>query len=408
MATAARRRKSGGVVGRSSAKGTRPAQAGAGRAGGATYRGRLERAAALAKKAGVTHLLVTNPKDVGYLTGFHGGDSYLLLAAGGGGGGKGPRAVIISDFRYAEELEGVAGWAEAFIRSGSMARGVGEQCKRLGVGRLGVQAEHLTLAGRGGLEAELKSVKLVETTGLVAGLRLCKDAGEIAAIRAAVVIQEAALEAMLDRVGKVLMKEGSIDERSIAAILEYEMKTRGSSDPSFESIVAAGTNGSLPHYRPGAARLKRGGVLLLDWGAMVGGYHSDMTRVVCFGKWPAKIREIYEVCLEAHDAAAGAIAAGKTNREIDGIARGIIAKAGYGEHFGHGLGHGIGLDIHEGPRLSHMAEEAELEVGQVVTVEPGIYLPGVGGVRLENDYVVTRRGAECLATLPMSLEWATR
>lgn len=377
--------------------------------GAARYRRRLTTALAAAEAVGATHLLVSNPKDVGYLTGFHGGDSYLMLGPGGSGGRAGPRAVIISDFRYAEELDRLRGWVDPFIRSGAMSKGVGDQARALGVKRLGVQAEHMTLATRAAVEAELgRGVKLVQTSGLVLAQRLIKDAEEIASIRAAVKIQEAALEAMLDEVAATLRKKGSVDERSIAAVLEFEMKSRGSSEPSFETIIAAGANGSLPHYRPGDARLSRGGVLLVDWGAMVGGYHSDMTRTVCFGKWPAKIREIYSICLEAHAASASLLRAGRSNREVDRAARDIIARAGYGDRFGHGLGHGIGLDIHEGPRLSQAADEAPLRAGQVVTIEPGIYLPGIGGVRLENDYLVTKSGSECLASLPMDLGWATR
>jgi Xaa-Pro aminopeptidase len=187
-----------------------------------------------------------------------------------------------------------------------------------------------------------------------------------------------------------------------------EMKSRGSSKPSFETIVAARAKGSLPHYQPGSVKLTRNQPLLIDWGAIWKGYHGDMTRTLCWGSWPRKLASVYAIVLEAHQLAAGQLRAGMSTFEIDKIARDHITAAGYGERFGHGLGHGIGLDIHENPCLSHMAEPVALEPGHVVTIEPGVYLPGVGGVRIENDYVVTTSGAKCLCTMPKDLDWATR
>jgi Xaa-Pro aminopeptidase len=186
------------------------------------------------------------------------------------------------------------------------------------------------------------------------------------------------------------------------------MKCRGSPKPGFETIIAARANGSHPHYRPGPQKLGRNQGLLIDWGATYAGYHGDMTRVVCWGKWPKQLAEIYAIVLEAHEAAAAALRPGALTREIDKIARDIITGAGYGEQYGHGLGHGIGLDGHEEPRLSHMMAGTPLEPGHMVTVEPGIYLPGVGGVRIEDDYLITARGSENLCSLPRSLKWATR
>ncbi|MFN9971853.1 MAG: M24 family metallopeptidase, partial [Phycisphaerae bacterium] len=228
-----------------------------------------------------------------------------------------------------------------------------------------------------------------------------KDAHEIDLIRRAVKIQEAALLEVLPTI------EAGQTEQQIAARLESEMKARGSAVPSFDTIVGAKGNSALPHYRAGEMKVANNNVLLIDWGATYKGYHSDMTRTFALGKWPKKMAEVYEIVLEAHKLAAAALCAGKSSAEIDRVARDHIAAAGYGENFGHSLGHGIGLQIHEEPRLSHMLAGVKLQAGQVVTIEPGIYLPGVGGVRLENDYVITDTGSECLATLPMTLEWAT-
>ncbi len=368
---------------------------------GPDYARRLSVAAKASAAAGVPALLVTNPIDVAYLTGFLGGDSYLLVGP--------PKAVIISDFRYQEELSEAASRCDIHIRKGSLVEAAAQVVGQAGVTRLGVQGEHMTLNLRQALGRQAKGVKLVETSGLIARQRLKKDDHEVGLIRRGVRIQQEALEAILPVIGRRLKKRaGSITEAEIAALLEAEMKTRGSSKPSFDTIVAARAMGSRPHYAPAAVKLTRGQPLLIDWGAIFKGYHSDMTRVICWGRWPRGLDEVYRIVLHAHEAAAAALAPGKSTREIDGVARGIIKDAGYGDRFGHGLGHGIGLDIHEEPRLSHNAADVALEPGHVVTIEPGIYLPGVGGVRIEDDYLITERGARNLCTLPKTLEWASR
>lgn len=338
-------------------------------------------------------LLVTNPLDVGYLTGFLGGDSYLLVGPSG--------LTLFSDFRYQEELAHLAIRARVVMRTGSIAAAVGAELGARRVRRVAIQSESVTLAERASLEKAARGVSFVPLTGLVQPLREVKDASEIANIRAAAKIQEAALLATLKTI------RAGQTELEVSARLEFEMKTRGSSVPAFETIVAARANGSLPHYRPQGTTLRRGQGLLIDWGATVGGYRSDMTRTFAIGKWPAKLREVYAIVLDAHLAAASALRAGARTTDVDAQARGLIAKAGYGKHFGHGLGHGIGLNIHEGPRLAQQPPGTLLAPGMVVTIEPGIYLPGVGGVRLENDYLVTQRGAQCLCSLPLDLDWAT-
>lgn len=367
----------------------------------APYSVRLQRFSRLIAENGLPWFLVTNPKDVAYLTGFLGGDSYLLF---------GPkRPTVISDFRFQEELDFVRSLCSVVIRSGPMAKAVADVVGDGGAQRLGVQGEHMTLGVRQGIGLQVRGVKLIESTGLVGKLRVRKDAAEIALIRRAVRLQEEALKETLEWVDRRIGRTGKpLLERDVAAQLEFAMRVRGSSEPGFQTIVASGTNGSLPHYRAGAAKLRKGTPVLIDWGSVYSGYHGDLTRVVCWGKWPRKIAEIYAVVQDAQAAAASHLAPGRTTREIDTIARDAIARAGYGDHFGHGLGHGIGLDGHEDPRLSHMAEPVVLEPGHVVTVEPGVYLPGVGGVRIEDDYLITATGAERLSTLPRDLKWATR
>lgn len=391
--------KAGSKVGSKAANG-RPGKESRGTSSLAKGEARLTALARAATERGIAGLLVTNPIDVGYLTGFHGGDSYLFVGAG--------RPIIISDFRYQEELTALASIAEIVIRSGPITEATAKVIMDRGVQRVGVQAEHMTLGVRQGISLKAKGVKLIETTGLIAQVRQIKDDDEVASIRRAVKIQQEAMEATLEYIDRTLRKSGSVREDEIGALLEFEMKKRGADKPSFETNVSAGAHGSLPHYRAGATALRANQALLIDWGAVAHGYHADMTRVFCWGKWPAKIREIYQIVLDAHELAASALRAGVTNHAVDKAAREHIVKHGYGEQFGHSLGHGIGLNIHEGPTLASKGEPLMLQAGQVVTIEPGIYLPGVGGVRLENDYLVTPTGAKNLCSMPMDLAWATR
>lgn len=367
---------------------------------GQAYLGRLANLRAALGRVGVSHFLVTNPIDVGYLTGFLGGDSYLLVNVNGDA-----RPVMISDFRYQEELDPVRPIADIFIRPKAMTEAVGHVVGSAHVDRLGVQADHLTIAMRdaiGNARGSVGTNRLVELTGVVAKLRGVKDEMEVGLITKAARIQEAALEAVFK-----FLKPG-VTEREIAGRLEAEMKMRGSREPGFQSIVAAGATGSLPHYRPEGRKLEKGKTVLIDWGAVYQGYHSDMTRVFSLGKWPSKMEEIYRIVLDAHEAAAAALAPGKTTQEIDGVARKIISDAGYALQYGHGLGHGIGMNGHEEPFLSHMLAPVILEAGNVVTIEPGIYLPGIGGVRLEDDYLVTASGSKNLCRMPRDLKWAKR
>ena len=364
-------------------------------AGESVYTARLAKLREAIGTYDISHLLVTNPIDVGYLTGFLGGDSYLLVAKAGG------KPTIISDFRYSEELEPTKAIATVFIRKRSMAEAVAELVSDPAVVRCGVQPEHMTLGERDALGAKIGPSRLLPTTALVSGLRAEKDEHEIALISRAIRIQELALVATLPTI-----KPGQ-SELEVAARLEMEMKTRGSSQPGFPSIVAAKANGSLPHYRPGQEKVAGNQALLIDWGAIFAGYHGDMTRTFTLGKWPAKVREIYQIVLDAHNMTAAALAPGKKTSEIDAIARNHIAKHGYGEFFGHGLGHGMGMNGHEEPRLTNMLAPTLLKPGNVVTIEPGIYLPGIGGVRIEDDFVVTEKGARNLCSLPKDLEWCT-
>ncbi len=354
---------------------------------------RLDRLLKLIAATNADALLVTNPQDVAYLTGFLGGDSYLLV-------GK-PRSVIISDFRYQQELEPVSPIVDIFIRRQGMTQAVLEVLGSRRATRCAFQAEYLNVAEADALSRHLGSEFLVPSTGMVAQLRAKKDASEVALIKKAIKIQQDALVAVLPTI------EPGQTELEVAARIESEMKTRGSREPGFQTIVAAKANGSLPHYRPTTDKIAANKPVLIDWGAVYQGYHGDMTRTFSLDKWPAKVAEIYQIVLDAHLNAAAALAPGKTTHEIDAIARSYITKHGYGEYFGHGLGHGMGLNGHEDPRLNPMYASMTLHPGNVVTIEPGIYLPGIGGVRIEDDFLVTETGAQNLCSMPKDLKWAT-
>lgn len=362
------------------------------------YAQRLSRARALLERQELGHLLVTDPIDVGYLTGFLGGDSYLLLSVD-----KRSLPVILSDSRYEEELGHLECDARVVIRKTTLLEATANLLREHGVRSCGIQADHMTVAERDNLDRHTRAaqVSLHPTTGLIGALRAIKDALELALMRRAVWIQEHALLEVLPTI------RPNQTELEIAARLEAAMKLRGSSAPGFETIIAARANSALPHYRPQTTKTGAGKLLLIDWGATYRGYRGDMTRTFCLGRWPAKMRTIYQIVLEAHEKAVAALAAGRESREIDAVAREHITSAGYGPQFGHGLGHGVGMRVHEEPRLSHMGASAPLKAGNVVTIEPGIYLPGIGGVRIENDYVVSETGASNLCSLPLSIEWAT-
>lgn len=363
------------------------------------YAARRDRALAVLAERDLDALLITNPNDIRYLAPFSGEDSVGVLAPSG--------MTIVSDFRFEEDLEAVKPGVSVEMRANSMSHAIAGVIARIKPARLGIQSEHISVQTRSEYGKSIRAAakrtppRLVNTTGVLSRLRAVKDDHEVRTIRRAVKIQEEAIEAALTQ-----WAPGQT-ETQIAAILEFEMRSRGADAPSFQTIAAARANGSKPHARPGATRAAASRPLLIDWGARVDGYCSDMTRTFSFARWPKVMREIYEVVLEAQIAACDAVAPGITGAQLDSIARDIIDNAGYGDRFGHSLGHGIGLDVHELPRLARTSKDI-LEPGMIVTIEPGIYLPGVGGVRIEDDVLVTERGGKNLSRLPKDIDWATR
>jgi len=347
--------------------------------------------------AGVDAILITEALDIRYLTGFVGEDSWMILPM------RGRNEWILSDTRFEEQIQNEAPQAKAIIRKRErLSEVVAKLCGSKGWQTVGVQPSSMTLAMRKALVKELGAAKRIKPIedGLLEQ-RSVKDASEVQAIRDAVSLTEQAFLLWRD-----WLKPG-ITEYEAAAYLEYQMRRLGADGRSFPSIIASGPNGSLPHAIPGKAKVKRNVPVLVDWGAISSGYCGDLTRVVVMGKMPAKIQEIYKIVLEAQLAGIDAIRPGVRQVEVHEAASKVIEDAGYGDRFGHGLGHGLGLEVHELPVLSPRAGSKEtLQVGEVVTVEPGIYLPGVGGVRIEDDVLVTEGGYEVLSKLPKSLEWA--
>lgn len=353
------------------------------------------RRAALARAtaaATVEAMLVTSPHDVGYLTGFTGADSSVMFGRGW--------AQLVTDGRYAEQAGRECGDIDIHVRSGSMARAVAETLTGRKVRRLGVQAEHVTLRMADALKAAIGGRKLRPISDLTGPLRGIKDADELRAIRKAVTAAQRAFKELISGGRRRFVGRS---EREVACELDHLMRRFGASAPSFETTVAAGSHSSLPHHRPGATRIRRNQAVLIDWGAVVDGYCSDLTRVVFTGRIPPELIKVYEVVLCAQKAGIAAVSSGVSSRTADGAARKVIERAGYGRQFLHSLGHGIGREVHEGPALSGSVK-GRLRKNMVVTVEPGIYLPGIGGIRIEDDVLVTSHGSRRLSSLPRNVE----
>jgi Xaa-Pro aminopeptidase len=354
---------------------------------------RPRRLTALAEGLSAAHmdgLLVTSPANVRYLSGFSGSSALLFVTQ--------REALLITDFRYqTQAAEEVGDLARVVIEAQSLWTGLWQQLTQLGdVEVAGFESAHLVhrdfqrLLESGARWQWRPTIDLVET------LRERKDENELAQIRDAVAAAERALALTLSGV------RAGQTELEVAGALELALRQEGSDGFPFPSIVASGPNAALPHARPTGRRLEKGDFLLLDFGARVGGYCSDITRTFVVGEATAEQREVYDVVRLANERAVSAVRPGMTGRDADSVARGYIQDRGFGEFFGHSLGHGIGLEVHEAPRLARTAEGPLVE-GAVVTVEPGIYRPGWGGVRIEDDVHLGAGGAQVLTRFTREL-----
>lgn len=339
----------------------------------------------------VDAFLVTCEVNVRYLSGFTGDSSYLLI--------RPESTTILTDGRYETQIAAECPSLEAAVRPPSqpLIDLVGEVIGDGSVDRVGIEASHLTVDTMRRLEARLPDVRWVETSGEVERLRSVKEPEEIAIIRRAASIAERAFRSVTSKL------TSRWTEREIAFELEATMRVLGADGVSFSPIVAVEPSGALPHYRPEDVRLAATATLLIDWGASYQGYASDITRTLHRPPASEEFRHAYEAVLESQLAAIEAIRPGAETREVDAVARGILEKAGLGPAFKHGLGHGIGLEIHEAPRLGASSDET-LQPGMVVTVEPGVYLEGRFGIRIEDDVLVTESGHEVLTRLGKGLD----
>jgi len=328
---------------------------------------------------------VVDPANVRYLSGFTGDDSTLLVSAG--------RSVLVTDSRYEEQACAEAAVDEIECRRVPMAACVATLCRKQGVGKLGLAARKVVHADWDALSSALPAVGLAAfQEGPVERMRVRKSREELESIMAALEVAQAAFGRFSARA------EPGRSERWLAALLEWEMKSAGADDAPFETICAVDERASLPHAGCTDRPLVADSALLVDWGARVGGYCCDLTRVVGAGTMPACAEELAQVVVQAQEAACERLGPGVPCCEVDRAARAVIARAGYGRYFGHATGHGVGLEVHEAPRLGAGVESILLP-GMVVTVEPGIYLPGVAGVRIEDVAVITPRGCELLSSL---------
>jgi Xaa-Pro aminopeptidase len=351
---------------------------------------RLPRVRAAMAAAQVEALLVTKLVNLRYLTGFTGSDGLLLVLP--------HEQVFVTDGRYRDQATdqlAAAGVAARILIGGVEQRElVGGAVRDAAVSTLGLEADAVTWARqRTFADSWFPDVELVATTGLVDELRLVKDDGEVARIRAACEVADDALARVRHRL------HDGLTEQEFGLELDTEIRRLGATGNSFETIVGSGPNGAKPHHRPSTRRIGDGDLVVLDFGALVDGYCSDMTRTVMVGDPTATQQRMLDVVTEAQQAGVDAIRAGTAVRDVDAACRQVIADAGWGEAFLHATGHGVGLEIHEAPRVAATAD-ATLASGYVVTVEPGVYLPEHGGVRVEDTVVVTTDGCRPLTLTP--------
>ena len=333
--------------------------------------------------------LVTDRADQLYFTGFDGEDGAVLVLR--------DRVYLLTDGRFAEQAQLSAPWARAVIRTGPIGEALTPLVRKHRLRRMGFNPDHVTVTAHKAYAEAVRPARLVALPGMTRELRLIKDATEIDVLRKAIRIAEGAFLHVVNRI------RIGMTERQLAAKLQHEMLRRGAEAAAFPTIVAEGANSSLPHAVPGDRCIRLGSAVLIDWGAVYRHYRSDLTRVVFIHRIPPRFQRIYECVLAAQEEGIRAIRPGTRMCDVYQRAWASLEAVGLARQFTHGLGHGIGLDIHEPPSLSKRMT-APLQAGMVVTVEPGVYIPGVGGVRIEDDVLVTETGARVLSRLQTDLD----
>ncbi len=347
---------------------------------------RYSRVRKVMKKTGVDALIVNSPESVRYLTGFTGSESLFVL------GGSEVRLFV--DSRYTEQARSECRGVKT-VECARKTDGALRYLTSLGVKRIGFDPRKLTVAEKKVFDTS-GLFQLIEVPDLLEGVRAIKDAGEIARMRSAARIASSALVEVLDRV-RVGWREAEV-----AFHLEFAIREKGAEGVSFPIIVASGARGALPHGLASGKKIETGDFVTIDYGAMHRGYCSDETCTVLFGRPGSRQKKVYQVVRDAHDRSISAIKRGISAGRIDAVARGVVEKAGLGKYFRHGTGHGVGLAVHEEPRIAP-GQETVLEENMVFTVEPGVYIPGWGGVRIEDVVRVTRDGCELLSSVNKQL-----
>jgi Xaa-Pro aminopeptidase len=342
---------------------------------------RLDKLRHLIAADGYDGLLVTHPINRRYLSGFTGSSGVLLITA--------DKAILFSDFRYRTQAPAEAPAFEFREHGPKIMDAIKQAVTELAIGKLGFEAQDMNYDTYEKYRSALGDGVLTPGNEWVEKLRMVKDESEIAIVREAAELVDRTFTHICG-----LLKPG-MRELDVALEIEFFMRHHGATSSSFDTIVASGERSALPHGVASERMLRSGEFVKMDYGAYYQGYCSDITRTIMLGQPTDRHQEIYEIVLQAQLAALEGIRPGMTGKEADTIARGIIAEHGYGDQFGHGTGHGLGMEIHEAPRLS-LGAETVLEPGMIVTVEPGIYIPGFGGVRIEDDIVITESGVEIL------------
>jgi Xaa-Pro aminopeptidase len=353
------------------------------------FRSRRKALSPLMSKAKIDALLITHPSDWYYLTGFTGDAGALIVSH--------REAALITDGRFTTQAREEAPAVRLIQQKGSLMEFTGAFLRGKASRRVGFEPSQLSVAQLGLLKkAAGTRTNLVSAPGLVADLRIRKEPAELARMRQAALLAGDVLTDALK-----LLKPG-VSENEVAAQIEYRMRKAGASGPAFETIVAFGERSALPHARPTAKRLRKNELVVLDLGVILAHYCSDITRTVYVGRAPARVKEWYKAVLEAQGAAIATVRAGVTCGDVDAAARQVLAGYKLDRHFIHSTGHGLGLEVHEDPRLAR-GQKTRLEAGFVVTIEPGVYMAGVGGIRIEDDVAVHSENTEVLTRVPRDL-----
>lgn len=349
---------------------------------------RLDTARGKLHKSKLDGILITNRANVLYLSGFSGSDGVLLLTN--------KRTYLITDFRYIEQAEKESPHVSIVEHKMALMNAVVSKVSRLKIKRLGIESKSINLDQFNELREKSGGVKLIPTKDFAEELREVKDVNEVKKITNAIKIAEKAF-------GKTvkLIRPG-ISEKDLADMLDFRMRKYGAQKSAFDTIVAAGSKSSLPHAKPNQEKVLHGDKVLFDWGAQADFYNSDLTRVVFTAKIARQTKKLFQIVLDAQRFAIERIKSGVAAREVDRMARSYIEKRGFGKQFGHGLGHGIGLEVHESPAINRRNKKP-LKAGMVITIEPGIYIPGWGGIRIEDMVLVTEDGCRVLSHFPKQI-----